>query len=154
MKEINWQGVAIDMPFDVEVSEAHVEEDFRVLEQTGIERIIRERFIPWLKGEEFTDRDDEKIFEGLQLYEITYTYGRIIARYSPTGEENYFAARIPLICWKPWPCRSMYWMGRSLKSTDMMCERAGRGVNDRYTENAGAFPGGLSGLREASRYCH
>lgn len=90
MKEINWQGVAIDMPFDVEVSEAHVEEDFRVLEQTGIERIIRERFIPWLKGEEFTDRDDEKIFEGLRLYEITYTYGRIIARYSPTGEENYF----------------------------------------------------------------
>jgi hypothetical protein len=90
VKEINWQGVAIDMPFDVEVSEAHVEEDFRVLEQTGIERIIRERFIPWLKGEEFTDRDDEKIFEGLQLYEITYTYGRIIARYSPTGEENYF----------------------------------------------------------------
>ena len=90
MKEISWQGIAVDMPFDVEVSEAHVEEDLGVLERYGIEQIIKERFIPWLKGEEFTDRDDEKIFEGLQLYEITYTYGRIIARYSPTGEENYF----------------------------------------------------------------
>ena len=127
MKEINWQGVAIDMPFDVEVSEAHVEEDFRVLEQTGIERIIRERFIPWLKGEDISASSSFPLKA---------------------------AARIPLICWKPWPCRSMYWMGRSLKSTDMMCERAGRGVNDRYTENAEAFPGGLSGLREASRYCH
>ena len=152
MKEINWQGVAIDMPFDVEVSEAHVEEDFRVLEQTGIERIIRERFIPWLKGEEFTDRDDEKIFEGLQLYEITYTYGRIIARYSPTGEENYFGQFE--FSFESGSAYTADMLGRSLRSTDMMCERAGRGVNDRYTENAGAFPGGLSGLREASRYCH
>ena len=36
MKEISWQGIAVDMPFDVEESEQHVEE--ALAEGGGIHR--------------------------------------------------------------------------------------------------------------------
>ena len=90
MNTIIYNGIAVDIPFNEEESRKHIEEDFNVLTKTGIDSVIREQFIPWLKGDQYADRDDDKVFKGLKLYDISYTYGRIIARYSPTGEENRF----------------------------------------------------------------
>jgi len=53
--------------------------------------LIKEHFIPWLLNDQFKDRDPQKVFEGLRVFEIFYNYGKIIAKYSPTGEENYFS---------------------------------------------------------------
>lgn len=80
--------VIIDPP-DAE-SGKHLPADFAALGQAGFDRVVREQFIPWLKGEQFADRDDDRIFDGLKLYEVVYHYGRIIAQYSPTGEDGWF----------------------------------------------------------------
>ena len=90
LSDISYEGVQIEISFNIEESKEHLDEDYRVIEQEGIESIIRERFIPWLKGEQFADRDDNLLFEGMKLYYITYSYGRIIAKYSPTGEDAFF----------------------------------------------------------------
>lgn len=84
-----YDGVAVEVEEDEE-SLKHVGEDFACLQNEGIEKIIRERFIPWFKGEQFEDRDDQKILEGLRLLSITYHYSRIIAKYSPTEEDGFF----------------------------------------------------------------
>ena len=65
-------------------------EDFDALQREGIEKTIREQFIPWLKGEQFPEKKDDLVYEGLHLTEILYHYGRIIARYSPTGKDEQF----------------------------------------------------------------
>lgn len=88
--ELRYQGIPVEIEFDPEESKQHIEEDFDVLTQVGIDNLIKEGFIPWLLNEQFKDRDVEKVFEGLRVYEILYHYGKIIAKYSPTGEENYF----------------------------------------------------------------
>ena len=90
LSDISYEGVQIEISFNIEESKEHLDEDYRVIEQEGIESIIRERFIPWLKGEQFADRDDDLLFKGMKLYYITYNYGRIIAKYSPTGEDAFF----------------------------------------------------------------
>lgn len=90
LSDISYEGVQIEISFNIEESKEHLDEDYRVIEQEGIESIIRERFIPWLKGEQFADRDDDLLFKGMKLYYITYSYGRIIAKYSPTGEDAFF----------------------------------------------------------------
>ena len=87
---LSWNGIPIEISFRPEESRAHIQEDFAVLESCGIETLIRERFLPWLKTENFADLDDERIMEGLKLTGILYTYGRIVARYSPTGEDDMF----------------------------------------------------------------
>lgn len=43
-----------------------------------------------LKNEQFKDRDDNKIFEGLKVYNIMYNYGKICSELSPTKEEDFF----------------------------------------------------------------
>ena len=65
-----------------------VREDFRVLLDYGIDRLIRERFIPWLKGEQFPDREDDRILDGLRLTNIQYTANLRAGKYSPTGEKE------------------------------------------------------------------
>ena len=80
--------VIIDPPDSV--SERHLPDDFAALEREGFDKVVREKFIPWFRGEQFADRDDERIFEGLRLDAAAYRYGRIIADYSPTGEEGFF----------------------------------------------------------------
>lgn len=77
-------------PSAMEESKKHIVQDYEVLKQEGIENIIKKEFIPWLKGEEFLDRDDDKIFMGMEIYQISYIYSKIAAEYSPTGEENFF----------------------------------------------------------------
>lgn len=77
-------------PSAMEESKKHIVQDYEVLKQEGIENIIKKKFIPWLKGEEFLDRDDNEIFMGMEIYQISYIYSKIAAKYSPTGEENFF----------------------------------------------------------------
>ena len=88
--ELTYKDVPIEIEFDIEESQKHIEEDFNVLCEADIETLIKEHFIPWLLNEQFKDRDPQKVFEGLRVFEIFYNYGKIIAKYSPTGEENYF----------------------------------------------------------------
>lgn len=71
-------------------SKQHLPQDFAVLCEEGIDRIIKERFIPWLLGTQFADRDPERVFDGIKVYDIYYHFGRMIAEYSPTHEEGYF----------------------------------------------------------------
>ncbi len=88
--ELTYKDVPIEIEFDMDQSKEHIDQDFRVLCEIGIDNLIKEHFIPWLLNEQFKDRDPQKVFEGLRVFEIFYNYGKIIAKYSPTGEENYF----------------------------------------------------------------
>ena len=85
-----YNGVTIEIYFNTKESSEHLDEDYKVLEREGIENLIKNQFIPWLKIEQFKDKDDDKIYDGMKVYGISYRYGRIIDRYSPTGHENYF----------------------------------------------------------------
>lgn len=87
---MKYRDIDVTITLKEDDSKKHIKEDFEILEKIGIDNIIKEKFIPWLLGEEFLDRDKDKVFEGLSLYEIDYYYGKIIDKYSPTGEENYF----------------------------------------------------------------
>lgn len=87
---ISYNNIKIVIEFNVEESKKHLVEDYNVLEKEGIDNIIKSQFIPWLKGDQFKDKDVEKVYEGLKLYSITYDYEKIIEEYSPTGKENYF----------------------------------------------------------------
>lgn len=85
--DLSYKGIEVKIFDNIEESQAHVAEDFGVL-KPEIERIIKERFIPWLKGKTFADRDDEKIFEGLKLYEITYDHTRNYGEFSFSFESG------------------------------------------------------------------
>lgn len=52
------------------------------MQKEGIDNIIKKRFIPWFKTEEFMDRDNNLIYEGLKIYGIVYCYGMNDAKYS------------------------------------------------------------------------
>ncbi len=91
MSELEYNGVSVEILDDnKEESQKHIEHDFAVLVRENIDKIIKERFISWIKGEDFSDRDDDLIFEGLNVYYICYDYGRIVEEYSPTGKEDFF----------------------------------------------------------------
>ncbi len=68
----------------------HIEEDYKVLENEGIEKLIKTNFISWLKGEDFKELDDEMIFNSLRITSISYHYHRIVEKYSPTGKDDFF----------------------------------------------------------------
>lgn len=88
--ELKYKELNIIIRFDIEESKKHLDNDYSTLINEGIEKLILEEFIPWLKGTEYLDRDNEKILEGLKPYEITYNYHKIIDKYSPTGKDDYF----------------------------------------------------------------
>ncbi|MDE6731622.1 MAG: hypothetical protein K2J77_01925 [Oscillospiraceae bacterium] len=75
--------VAVEVE-ETEESLSHIDEDFATLVKADIDNIIAEKFIPWLKCEEFADRDDKLVFEGLRVCSVTYYY------YSPSGEGGFF----------------------------------------------------------------
>ena len=81
--DIVYQGVNIWITDNIEESKLHVEEDYAKLTEIGIDKIVREMYLPWLKAEEFKDRDDDKILEGLKIDDITYEY------ISATGEGRF-----------------------------------------------------------------
>ena len=41
-------------------------------------------------GIRYPDKDNALIYDGLHLTEILYHYGRIVAKYSPTGRDDHF----------------------------------------------------------------
>lgn len=84
-----YNGIAVEVE-ETEESLSHIDEDFAALVKAGIDNVILEKFIPWLKSEEFADRDDKLVFEGLSVCSVTYYYSRVVADYSPTGEDGYF----------------------------------------------------------------
>ena len=86
---MKYKNVDITIYDDVE-SKEHVESDFNVLLANDIDMLIKKKFIPWLLVDELKDKDPDKVFDGLNLYEINYHYSRIIAKYSPTNEDNFF----------------------------------------------------------------
>ncbi len=87
---ISYNGTEIEINFNRAESEAHIEADLKVLTDYGVDRLIKEKYIPWLKGDQFSDKEDDQIFAGLKLFSILYSYGKIIARYSPTGADDTF----------------------------------------------------------------
>ncbi len=87
---LKYRDITVIITFDPEQSTAHIEEDFAVLNQKGIDQIILKKFVPWLKGDQYADRDDLKVFENISVYAAEYHFGRIIAKYSPTGDDAYF----------------------------------------------------------------
>jgi hypothetical protein len=87
---LKYRDIPIIITFDLEQSKAHIEEDYAVLNKEGIDQIILKRFVPWLKGDQYAERDDQKVFESISVYAAEYHFGRIIAKYSPTGEDAYF----------------------------------------------------------------
>ena len=86
----SYNNIEIKIDFNRSESEAHLEADLKTVVDYGVDRLIRERYIPWLKNEQFSDKEDERIFEGLKMTGILYSYGRIIAKYSPTGADDFF----------------------------------------------------------------
>ena len=60
---ISYKGIPIVITDNIEESKIHLEKDYAILNGVGIENIIREKFLPWFKIEEFKDRDDDRIIE-------------------------------------------------------------------------------------------
>ena len=87
---LKYKDIPVIITFEPELSKEHIEEDFAVLRKEGIDQIVLKRFVPWLKTDRYKDRDDLKIFESISVYAAEYHYGRIVAKYSPTGEDAYF----------------------------------------------------------------
>ena len=90
VSDFKYNDLNIKISFNVEESKKHIVDDLNVINNEGVDKIISEKFIPWLKGEQFKDSDDEKIKAGLSLYEVQYHYDKICKEYSPTGKEDYF----------------------------------------------------------------
>ena len=86
----SYNNIEIEIDFNRSESEVHIEADLKTVMDYGVDRLIRERYIPWLKNEQFSDKEDGQIFDGLKLTNILYSYGRIIAKYSPTGMDDCF----------------------------------------------------------------
>ncbi len=87
---LKYRDIPVIITFDPEQSKTHIEEDYTVLNKEGIDQIILKKFVPWLKGDQYADRDDQKVFESISAYAVEYHFGRIIAKDSPTGEDAYF----------------------------------------------------------------
>ncbi len=71
---IFYKGIPIAITDNIEESKIHLEKDYAILNGVGIENIIREKFLPWFKIEEFKDRDNDRIIEGLKIDDISYEY--------------------------------------------------------------------------------
>lgn len=85
-----YNGIAVEVE-ETEESLSHIDEDFAALAKAGIDNVIVEKFIPWLMGEEFADRDDKLVFEGLRVCSVTYYYspdrqGRFEFDFEPSSD--------------------------------------------------------------------
>lgn len=88
--ELKYSELNILIKSNIEASKKHINDDYLVIKNEGIENIILDKFIPWLKGNDFLEKDNQKILEGLKPFEITYEYKKICDKYSPTNKEDYF----------------------------------------------------------------
>lgn len=73
LSDLKYHDVNIEV-FDVEESKDHLAADYAVLEEYGIENLVKDQFIPWVKGTAYKDRDNDKVFEGLSVDSIAYSY--------------------------------------------------------------------------------
>ena len=87
---MEFNDLVIRIDFNIEESKEKVESDLNALMNVGVDNLIKNHFMKWLLGEDFKDRDPDKVLEGLKLYEISYHYGKICEQYSPTGKEDMF----------------------------------------------------------------
>lgn len=87
---LKYNNIDILIGANKEESLKHIEKDYKVLSKEGIEKLIKTNFIPWLKGNEFKELDDDEIYSGLKLTNISYHYHRIIDKYSPNGKDDFF----------------------------------------------------------------
>ena len=87
---LKYKDIEIMIGSNKEESLKHIEEDFEVIKNAGIENMIKTNFIPWLKGDNFKDLNDEEIYNGLRLTDISYSYHRFVAKYSPTKQDDFF----------------------------------------------------------------
>lgn len=87
---LKWNNIDILISSNNEESSKHIQNDYEVLESEGIEKLIKNNFIPWLKGDEFKNLDNDKIYNGLKLTNISYHYHKIISKYSPTEKDDFF----------------------------------------------------------------
>ncbi|MBO7677132.1 MAG: hypothetical protein J6S49_06430 [Erysipelotrichaceae bacterium] len=65
---LKYRDIPIIITFDPEQSKAHIEEDYAVLNKEGTDQIILKKFVPWLKGDQYAERDDQKVFESISVY--------------------------------------------------------------------------------------
>lgn len=64
-------GIKIKVIGKIRDGREHIQKDFELLAK-GLDRVEKEVFIPWLKGEKFADRDNQKVDEGIKPYEVEY----------------------------------------------------------------------------------
>ena len=87
---LKYNNIDILISANNEESLKHIEKDYKILSNEGIEKLIKNNFIPWLKGNEFKSLDYLKIYNGLKITAISYHYHQIIAKYSPTEKDDFF----------------------------------------------------------------
>lgn len=87
---LKYNDIEIIISSNGEESLKHVKEDYEVLMKEGIEKFIKVNFITWLKGNDFKDLDDDKIYDGLKLTDVSYSYKFICDKYSPTNKDDHF----------------------------------------------------------------
>ncbi|MBQ8167191.1 MAG: hypothetical protein IJZ96_09170 [Lachnospiraceae bacterium] len=88
ISQIEYKNVSIEIEYYIDESKKHLSEDYAILQKEGIDDIIKKYFIPWLKADIYIDKDDNLIYEGLEIYGITYQYGMIGAHYLPSEKEE------------------------------------------------------------------
>lgn len=71
-------------------SKKHIYDDYMILENIGIENIIRDKFISSLMRKEFKEIDDNQFLIGLKIDSINYEYYRINYLFSPTKKTEFF----------------------------------------------------------------
>ena len=103
---LKYRDIPVIITFDPEQSKAHIEDDYAVLNKEGIDQIILKKFVPWLKGDQYADRDDQKV----QVKMLTSDSLNSILK-APVN--------ILQICWKPVLCRYISKTEKSLKYPDM-----------------------------------
>ena len=67
--------IPVEVEYNIDASMERLPYDFETLKKEGIDNIIKERFIPWLKTDEFRDS-------------IVYCYAMIDARYSHSNQQE------------------------------------------------------------------
>ena len=99
---LKYRDIPVIITFDPEQSKAHIEDDYAVLNKEGIDQIILKKFVPWLKGDQYADREQVKMLTSDSLNSILKAPVNILQ-----------------ICWKPVLCRYISKTEKSLKYPDM-----------------------------------
>lgn len=87
---IIYNDIEIEIKSNRTESLKHINNDYEVIKKNRIEDLIKSNFIPWLKGEDFKALNDDEIYKGLKLINISYSYHKINEKYSPTNQDDFF----------------------------------------------------------------